>query len=92
MQPVILLKKIRVTLGNNFSLSVESLALQPRRIYALTGPNGAGKSTLLACYGVVDYTAGRYDRIRRQRSNAILPSSGKESPWWSSRPTCSKAA
>lgn len=47
MQPVILLKNIRVRLGKNFCLSVENLALQPHRIYALTGPNGAGKSTLL---------------------------------------------
>lgn len=47
MQPVISLKNIRVTKGDNFSLSVESLALQPGLIYALTGPNGAGKSTLL---------------------------------------------
>jgi len=47
MQPVISLKDIRVKLGENFSLSVERLVLQPHRIYALTGPNGAGKSTLL---------------------------------------------
>lgn len=47
MQPVITLKNIKITQGENFSLSVEHLALQPRRIYALTGPNGAGKSTLL---------------------------------------------
>ena len=47
MQTVISLKDIRVTLGQNFSLSVERLVLQPHRIYALTGPNGAGKSTLL---------------------------------------------
>jgi tungstate transport system ATP-binding protein len=47
MQSVISLKNIRVMQGENFSLSVENLSLQPHRIYALTGPNGAGKSTLL---------------------------------------------
>jgi tungstate transport system ATP-binding protein len=47
MQPVITLDHIRVKRGENFNLTVEHLALQPRRIYALTGPNGAGKSTLL---------------------------------------------
>ena len=47
MPPVISLTNILVTLGETFSLSVENLALQPQRIYALTGPNGSGKSTLL---------------------------------------------
>lgn len=47
MQSVITLKNILVTKGDNFSLSVEGLALQTGLIYALTGPNGAGKSTLL---------------------------------------------
>jgi tungstate transport system ATP-binding protein len=47
MQPVMTLKDIKIVQGENFSLSVEYLTLQPRRIYALTGPNGAGKSTLL---------------------------------------------
>ena len=47
MNPVISLKDIKVMQGKTFSLKVEHLELQPRRIYALTGPNGAGKSTLL---------------------------------------------
>ena len=47
MEPVISIKDLLVTQGENFTLSIESLDLQPRRIYALTGPNGAGKSTLL---------------------------------------------
>ena len=47
MQPVIALKDILVTQGENFSLAIEHLNLQPQRVYALTGPNGAGKSTLL---------------------------------------------
>ena len=47
MQPVIALKDILVTQGENFSLAIENLNLQPQRVYALTGPNGAGKSTLL---------------------------------------------
>jgi tungstate transport system ATP-binding protein len=47
MQPVIALKDIQVTQGENFSLAIKNLNLQPQRVYALTGPNGAGKSTLL---------------------------------------------
>ncbi|WP_020676724.1 energy-coupling factor ABC transporter ATP-binding protein [Geopsychrobacter electrodiphilus] len=47
MEPVLVLKDILFTQGENFSLSIESLELLPRRIYALTGLNGAGKSTLL---------------------------------------------
>ncbi len=47
MEPVISVKDILVNQGENFSLSIKNLDLQPRRIYALTGPNGAGKSTLL---------------------------------------------
>ncbi len=47
MQTVISLRDIQVSQGDNFRLSVESLDLYPRQIYALTGPNGAGKSTLL---------------------------------------------
>lgn len=47
MEPVISIEGLRVEQGDNFSLAITSLELQPRRIYALTGPNGAGKSTLL---------------------------------------------
>lgn len=47
MQPVISLEDIQVIQGENFSLSIESLDLYPRQVYALTGPNGSGKSTLL---------------------------------------------
>lgn len=47
MKPAICLKGLRVSQGTNFELSIDSLELLPRRIYALTGPNGAGKSTLL---------------------------------------------
>ncbi len=47
MEPVVTLKDILVNQGETFSLSIESLELQPNRVYALTGPNGAGKSTLL---------------------------------------------
>jgi tungstate transport system ATP-binding protein len=47
MKPVISIKDVLVRQGEDFTLSIESLDLQPRRIYALTGPNGAGKSTLL---------------------------------------------
>ena len=54
MQPVISLKNILVKKGENFSLSVESLALQPGLIYALTGPNGAGKSTLLRVMALLE--------------------------------------
>lgn len=47
MDPVISIKDLLVRQGETFSLSIDSLELQPHRIYALTGPNGAGKSTLL---------------------------------------------
>ena len=42
MLPVISLKNIMVTQGDNFNLSITNLDLQPRRLYALTGPNGSG--------------------------------------------------
>jgi tungstate transport system ATP-binding protein len=47
MEPIISIKDVLVSQGKDFNLSIESLNLQPRRIYTLTGPNGAGKSTLL---------------------------------------------
>jgi len=47
MDPVISIKDLLLTQGENFRLSIKNLDLLPRRIYALTGPNGAGKSTLL---------------------------------------------
>ena len=47
MEPVLSIKDVLVSQGKDFNLSIESLNLQPRRIYTLTGPNGAGKSTLL---------------------------------------------
>ena len=46
MQSVVCLKDIVFCRGN-FRLSVESLELLPKKVYALTGANGAGKSTLL---------------------------------------------
>jgi tungstate transport system ATP-binding protein len=80
MQPVISLKDIRVTLGQNFSLSVESLVLQPHRIYALTGPNGAGKSTLLRVMalllspqaGTIEFAEGDSRDLARQRQRVTL--------------------
>jgi len=80
MQPVILLKNIRVTLGESFSLSVESLALQPHRIYALTGPNGAGKSTLLRVMallispkaGTIEFAKNDSHGPARQRQRVTL--------------------
>ena len=47
MEPVISIKDLLVNQGENFSLSIDRLDLQPHHIYALTGPNGAGKTTLL---------------------------------------------
>jgi tungstate transport system ATP-binding protein len=80
MQPVISLKNIRVTQGENFSLSVESLALQPGRIYALTGANGAGKSTLLRVMallmspqsGSIEFAGSDSGNLARQRQRVTL--------------------
>lgn len=80
MQPVITLNDILVTQGDNFKLSVESLALQPRRIYALTGPNGAGKSTLLRVMalltapqtGSVEFAGDEPHELARQRQKVTL--------------------
>jgi tungstate transport system ATP-binding protein len=80
MQPVISLKNIRVTQGENFSLSVESLALQPGRIYALTGANGAGKSTLLRVMallmapqsGSIEFAGSASGNLARQRQRVTL--------------------
>ena len=80
MQPVITLNDILVTQGDNFKLSVKSLALQPRRIYALTGPNGAGKSTLLRVMalltapqtGSVEFAGDEPHELARQRQKVTL--------------------
>jgi len=80
MQPVISLNNIRVTQGNNFSLSVDRLALQPRLIYALTGPNGAGKSTLLRVMallmtpqtGSINFIDGTQGNLADQRQRVTL--------------------
>lgn len=80
MQPVISLKNIRVTQGDNFSLSVENLALQSGRIYALTGPNGAGKSTLLRVMallmapqsGSIEFAGSDSVNLARQRQRVTL--------------------
>ena len=45
MEPVVSVKDLLINQGDNFSLSIQRLDLQARRIYALTGPNGAGKTT-----------------------------------------------
>ena len=80
MQPVISLRNIRVAQGENFTLTVASLALQPRRIYALTGPNGAGKSTLLRVMallippqaGTIEFAGGASHDLARQRRRVTL--------------------
>ena len=80
MQPVITLNNIQVTQGDNFTLSVDSLALQPRRIYALTGPNGAGKSTLLRVMalllsprsGSIEFAGNEPRDLGRQRQRVTL--------------------
>ena len=80
MQPVITLNDILVTQGDNFKLSVERLALQPRRIYALTGPNGAGKSTLLRVMalltapqtGSIEFAGDEPHELARQRQKVTL--------------------
>jgi len=80
MQPVISLKNIRVAQGENFSLSVDSLALQPQRIYALTGPNGSGKSTLLRVMallispqeGSIEFAGSDSNHLARQRQRVTL--------------------
>lgn len=80
MQPVISLKNIRITQGDNFSLSVETLSLQPHLIYALTGPNGAGKSTLLRVMallmtpqaGSIEFTGSPSDNLTQQRHRVTL--------------------
>ena len=80
MPPVVSLNNIRVKLGENFSLSVQSLALQPCRIYALTGPNGSGKSTLLRVMallitpqaGSIEFSGSEPRDLVRQRQRVTL--------------------
>jgi tungstate transport system ATP-binding protein len=79
MEPVISLRNVLVTQGENFNLSIASLDLQPHRIYTLTGPNGAGKSTLLKVMalllvpqsGLVTLAAADLD-IAKQRQKVTL--------------------
>ncbi len=80
MKPVICLKNLRVRQGGNFNLSIDSLHLLPRRIYALTGPNGAGKSTLLKTlallcapeHGTVSFPAAKAESLKLQRQKVTL--------------------
>lgn len=75
MEPLVCLKHIHFSRGN-FQLSVESLELAPKKVYALTGANGAGKSTLLRIMallitpqrGVIQFpgiTTGDADQLRK---------------------------
>ncbi len=47
MDALISLRKLVMTQGENFRLTVDSLDFQKRQIYVLTGKNGAGKTTFL---------------------------------------------
>ena len=62
MEPVISITDLLVSQGESFSLSIASLDLMPRQIYALTGPNGSGKSTLLRTLALL--TVPQRGRIR----------------------------
>ena len=83
MQPLIALKDILVTQGENFSLAIESLELQPQMVYALTGPNGAGKSTLLRIMallaepqsGTVNFGADSVSRAHRRQKVTLVEQS-----------------
>jgi tungstate transport system ATP-binding protein len=80
MEPVISIKDLWVSQGENFSLSIASLDLMPRRIYALTGPNGAGKSTLLRTMalltvprrGRVHFAGADCENLAQQRQKVTL--------------------
>lgn len=80
MKPVISLRDILVSLGENFSLSITSFELLPCRIYALTGSNGAGKSTLLRTMalltipqkGRVSFTDADCESLAQQRQKVTL--------------------
>ena len=72
MKPVISLKDVRVSQGTNFSLSIESLELQSRRIYALTGPNGAGKSTLLRTMALLTVPQSGTIQLSSTASNNLI--------------------
>lgn len=80
MKPVIRLKDVLISQGDNFNLSIEHLELFPQRIYALTGPNGAGKSTLLRALallssprqGTISFPAEKTDNPAQQRQQVTL--------------------
>ena len=91
MQPVILLKNIRVTQGENFSLSVENLALQPASDLCSDRSQRFRQKHPASRNGVIALTRSRDNRILRQQATTTLPSSGKESPWWNRLPICSMA-
>ena len=80
MEPVVSVKDLLINQGDNFSLSIKRLDLQPRRIYALTGPNGAGKSTLLRAMallilpqqGTVTFANAGSGNLTQQRQKVSL--------------------
>jgi len=80
MEPVVSVKDLLINQGDNFSLSIKRLDLQPRRIYALTGPNGAGKSTLLRAMallippqqGTVTFANAGSSNLTEQRQKVSL--------------------
>ena len=80
MEPVVSVKDLLINQGDNFSLSIKRLDLQPRQIYALTGPNGAGKSTLLRAMallvlpqqGTVTFANAGSGNLTQQRQKVSL--------------------
>ena len=80
MEPVICLKNIVISQGENFTLMIDDLQLLPHRIYVLTGPNGAGKSTLLRALallmppqqGTIRFPAAAAEASTRQRQKITL--------------------
>jgi len=80
MEPVVSVKDLLINQGDNFSLSIQRLDLQARRIYALTGPNGAGKSTLLRAMalllvpqqGTVTFANAGSSNLTQQRQKVSL--------------------
>jgi ABC-type multidrug transport system ATPase subunit len=76
------LQNVRRVFGRRTVLSIESLRIEPGRVYGLLGPNGSGKSTLMKLLAFLEEADGGQLFFKGQEvSKSNLPALRAQAVW-----------